>query len=602
MDSLVLEDSINSDFKPSDFVSKQWLYVNDNNQGNYQSQIVINTQSLANSGGYINYAEAYITMPLVITLSAFDGADLPINTPVDYFVGLKNGFWHILDSMIVELNNGNVVQQVPFLNVFTSFKNLTSWSENDLKNNGSVCGFYPDTADSWVFNNDTPNNNNATRKFCGTGISNNRNAQLQTSVSASVFTGTAVNAPLPDPYTPAGTIATTTTTGTQSATKANPEGSFNAGLRKRQEWLSYDPVRVADTVNQGAILDLQGAQRIFKSTIDNSTAGAKIIRLVAKLRLKDICDFFKQMPLMKGGAMTIKMLTNQATSEINVDADGVLTLVNQNLQNNTNPFLLASTGPFNGGSVLAKDKNYVVNVSIAQNSAPQPAGALGWGATSTLRTCRLYAPCYTFSPIAEQRYLSLVPTKKIIYRDIFQFIYPNVQGGQTFNFLVSNAISNLRSVLVVPLLTQTANGPTPALAGELKVSSLQSPFSSSGGTPDPIALNNFQIQISGKNLYMQNVLYDYELFLQQLNSSNQLNGDLTTGLTSGLIGEYDFSAGYRYYYGNAERCLPSEEGVGRSVQVMGTCEAPVGVFVNLLVFCEQEKAITVDVRTGARIE
>jgi hypothetical protein len=132
MDSLVFEDSINSEFHPSDFVSKQWLYVNDNNNGNYQSQIVLDTTALSNSGGYIGWSESFLAIPLVITLSAKDVAVLPTNTPIDYFVGLKNGFWQILHSMTVEFNNNNVVQQVPFLNVFTTFKNLTSWSEDDL--------------------------------------------------------------------------------------------------------------------------------------------------------------------------------------------------------------------------------------------------------------------------------------------------------------------------------------------------------------------------------------------------------------------------------------------------------------------------------------
>jgi hypothetical protein len=141
MDSLVFEDSINSDVMPNDFVSKQWLYVNDNNNGNYQSQIVIDTTSLSNSGLYINWSESFLAIPLVVTLASEEITDqtiLPQNVPVDYFVGFKSGFWQLLNSMSVEMNNGSVVQMIPFLNVFASFKNLTSWSLDDLKNHRFV--------------------------------------------------------------------------------------------------------------------------------------------------------------------------------------------------------------------------------------------------------------------------------------------------------------------------------------------------------------------------------------------------------------------------------------------------------------------------------
>ena len=62
----------------------------------------------------------------------------------------------MIHSLSVELNNGSVVQQTPFVNVYSSFKCLTSWSDEDLKQHGKVCGFCPDTADSWLFNPTTP--------------------------------------------------------------------------------------------------------------------------------------------------------------------------------------------------------------------------------------------------------------------------------------------------------------------------------------------------------------------------------------------------------------------------------------------------------------
>jgi hypothetical protein len=208
------------------------------------------------------------------------------------------------------------------------------------------------------------------------------------------------------------------------------------------------------------------------------------------------------------------------------------------------------------------------------------------------------------NPIAESRFLSLTPTKKIVYNDLFYYSYSTIASGSTFSFLVSNGIPNIRGILVVPLLPRGSNGVastyasvTP-LAG-VTTSSLLSPFSTTGGTPDPISISNFQIQISGKNLFISNLLYDYETFYEQLVSSNQLNGSLTTSLSSGLIGKSEFQNLYRYYYGNASRSIPSEDGVAKAVQISGVNNSP--QTIDIACFVEFERALTIDLRSGSRI-
>ena len=136
--------------KPATFVDKQWLYVNDSNNGSYTGQIVLDSTTLSNSGSYIGWSESFLQVPLV--LQAESAALDAVADKFDFGMALKSGYWQLIHSMSVEFNNGSVVQQTPFLNVFSSFKNLTSWSEGDLKCWGKITGFCPDTADSWVFN------------------------------------------------------------------------------------------------------------------------------------------------------------------------------------------------------------------------------------------------------------------------------------------------------------------------------------------------------------------------------------------------------------------------------------------------------------------
>jgi len=213
------------------------------------------------------------------------------------------------------------------------------------------------------------------------------------------------------------------------------------------------------------------------------------------------------------------------------------------------------------------------------------------GHQTSLTSCRLYAPLYKFNPLAEQRYLSLAPTKRVEYEDVFQYQFSGVNAGDTFNFLVSNGISDIQSVLVVPFLSASANN---------NMNPFLSPYGTAGATPDPIPLQQFNILLSGVNLFLENEEYDFQAFSHQLASSNQLNGGLTTGLGSGLIGKFEFENLYRYYYGNTSRSLPSEEGVSRSVQIVGKNAS--SQQISLMVFVVFRRSMTVDIQTGARIQ
>ena len=105
--------------------------------------------------------------------------------------------------------------------------------------------------------------------------------------------------------------------------------------------------------------------------------------------------------------------------------------------------------------------------------------------------------------------------------------------------------------------------------------------------------------ISGVNLFIQQFQYGFEDFYEQVVSVNQLNGSLTTGLGSGLIGYKEWQYLYRYYVGNASRIIPSEEGMARSVQVQ--CQNLCSQSIDLMVFVEYEKSITVNMATGQEI-
>jgi len=671
MDNLVYEETINTEISSSEFVDKQWLYVNDNNNSSYSGQVVIDTTALSNCGQYLNWGEAFLAFPMILQVECPLGQNLNNNTIADFMVGLKSGYWNIIHSLIVEYNNSNVVQQVPYLNIFNSFKANTSWSDGDVKNWGALTGYCMDSSDSWVYNNvGYINTAGGVDNFnimasAGPGLTNNRNApyvNITSVIAAETPAALEVDIPALQGSTNAGagcpTIAETVPilqvpflpsayninaqTQATSYKSGMRSSCYNKGFWQRQEWLIYDPVLNTGnnltnfSSNQAALMsgivppatgvisNVSGYGAIFQSYVQIGTTATVAFRTIvfdAVIRMKDICDLFGKMPMVKGGTMRLYINTNQtfftasAVSGVTDVAPGLgygqqvshaeLFLTSAPVilgGGGTNPVMVASADIGQGTYPIATlsqaqsdTQSFAVALSIVRTQFPQLSQQVSAPITST----RLYCPAYTMSPLAEQRLLSLCPTKKVVYNDIFYYTFSNVGPG-TFSFLVSNGIPNLRGCLVCPFLPKSSNGSTTGNLPITTTDTILSPFCSSPASPDPISLTNFNIQISGKNLFISNLLYDYEVFSEQLISSNQLNGSLTTSLQSGQIGFSDFENLYRYYYGNISRSIPSEDGVAKAVQVLGTNNSTQNI--NFIVFLEFERTITIDLRTGARIE
>lgn len=51
----------------------------------------------------------------------------------------------------MQYNNGPVIEQQNFSNVFSLYKAQTTWSQDDLTTLGPTCGYVPDKEDSWVY-------------------------------------------------------------------------------------------------------------------------------------------------------------------------------------------------------------------------------------------------------------------------------------------------------------------------------------------------------------------------------------------------------------------------------------------------------------------
>ena len=573
-DTLVFDMSSQSEGSPEVFVKKDWLSILDNqNQSYIGNQSVIDTSQLANSNKYMNYREAYFSVPLLLTLTSNNVAFSPNTaaTSADFVMGLRNWYGSIIHSFTIDYNGTTIVQQTPYCSMWNTFKLQTSLSLTDLQTQGAKIGFYPDTPTSVQYTD-------ATTGYASVGTNNNNNYFITPAVSAAFANGT----------------------------------EQNEGLFKRQLVWAFDPAGVA---GQGAtaptyssLISTSSLNLSYKSYIfnkangtDGGAGGCIQVAITATIMLKHIHSFFERVPLLKGVFMKMTMNLNQSSVSFTTATAGSGATLNSTFSSvvvnsplgGVSPLMIASGIASNGSATLAAG-NYIASIAVGGRvlNSTQLSTTPAPSASPLSQSIQLIVPAYTYNPVFETAYLSS-PIKKIVYTDIYQYqIVNQITAGNTFNNLITNGIANIKSVLVLPFYQSSANqGLQP----------FQSPFEGTGSGPtSPFCyLGNFNIQVSGQNAIYNTEKYTYEQFNNQLYGVNAVNGGQTDGLTSGLIGQTEFEWCYNYYYVDCGRMLPVEQSVPKSVNIIGTNLSAKDI--NLYVFIEYGVEVSVDILTGARV-
>jgi hypothetical protein len=572
-DKLVFDLAQEIEGSPNVFVKKDWLNILDNQNGSYSSnQSVIDTSQLSNSNKYMSFREAYLLMPLTLTVGtifqASAGAFTPDNngTSADYLVGMKNWYGSMIHSITMDYNGTTIIQQTPFCNMWNSFKLMTSLSWADVRTQGSMIGFYPDTPDSWTFNGAASTE--------GLGVANNTNYAA---------TGSAIDV--------AGQF------------NAFRSGRGNLGFLNRQTYINYDEDGDVGSVTNASFLTNQTATTLYQSYIsrkvDGVNAGAQgvlQISINAQIYLKHIHSFFMMCPLLKGAFLKLTLNLNNTTAEIPIGVGSAYGLTSvSNAVGGVCPFMVSSAAADNGAAgVIGAPTSIRVNVSVGATCLDSVLTSVAGNSVGqgSYRNLYLYVPAYTFNPVFEQAYLSS-PVKQIKYTDIYQYQITNILSGAQINSLLTNGIAGMKSVLLVPFITAASLG--------LPCPEYQSPYDPAGcGQTAPlVALTNFNVVVSGQNMLYNTQRYSFEEFSQQLYGQNAVNGGMTDGLTSGLIDFYAFKQSNCFYYVDVSRMLPVEESVPKSVQIIGqnVSARP----IDLWCFIEYGVDVSIDILTGARV-
>jgi hypothetical protein len=653
-DKLVFDLAQEVEGSPNVFVRKDWLNILDNQNQNYNNnQSIVDTSQLSNSNKWMSYREAYFSIPFLVTLATTQNtitktppgpasipaqAFRPAASGADSCIGLKNWFGQIIHSFTLDYNGTTIVQQTPYVNMWNSFKLMTSLSLDDINTQGSTIGFYPDDSLSWEYYG------TASASPSGTGVCNNTNAIVPTNVSGF---------------------------------NKFRSGDGNEGFLDRQRLINFDADAIVGSGSYGSLINggVSALNAVWKSYImtkvnqDIGVAnGVLQYAIVATVYLKHIHSFFNMCPLLKGVFMKMTMnLNNTSTSFTAIskyegsatstfatpaalvcssvsspyggvnplmlassktdftNTAGNLTLSNTNGSYELTPSVTTGLATNNSGTVYSIP--YKMNISVGGRCLDNSIVGLSTSIVQTTmsQSVYLYIPSYTFNPVFEQAYLSS-PVKQIKYTDIYQYQVLNVAEGNTFNNLLTNGIANVKSVLVLPFYSTSAKAektpisivatsiapiPDTTYAPNIDINNntgflngtpvWQSPFDPAGtGPTSPLCyLTNFNVQVSGQNAIYNTERYNFEQFNNQLYGQNAVNGGLTDGITSGLIDRQRFDMEYSYYYVNVERMLPVEMSVPKSIQIIGQNKS--NKALDLYCFIEYGVEVSIDALTGARV-
>jgi len=576
-DKLVFDLSQEVEGSPTVFIKKDFLNILDNQNGQYSSnQSVIDTSQLTNSNKYMSYREAYLAMPMLLSLgtttlaTAGNFAPTVAATSADYAIGLKNWFGQIVHSITLDYNGTTIIQQTPYCNMWNSFNLMTSFSWNDVYTTGASIGFFPDDPLTFSFQ--------GAASTSGQGTCNNSNLLIASPVVAGAF-------------------------------NAFSRGQGNEGFVKRSQYINFDPAGVSGSGTYADFFSSNACNNMWKSYVSSKVLGVNAvsqgsfqISIMAVIYLKHLHSFFNNVPLIKGAYMKLTLnLNNTSVAFTSTAATGVLTINSvSNAVGGVCPLMIASAVAGNGGAVFtaATATSYIANLSVgAVCLDPTLSTFVQAGALS--RNIYLYVPAYTFSPPFEDAYISS-PIKQIKYTDIYQYQITNIAAstGQ-INQLITNGIANIKSVLLVAFYSTLAGAANTGLPVGLPV--FQSPFDTAGccAQSPMVQLNNFNVVVSGQNIIYNTQNRIYEQYQDQFYGVNAVNGGMTSGLTSGLINRLGFDMIYGSYYVDVSRMLPVEASVPKSVQIIGTNQSTKAI--DLYVFVEYGVDLSIEILTGVRV-
>lgn len=576
-DSLIYDMSLGSEETEVPFLTKQMVYINDNNTSQKYGthEIIWDSLQLGSNGKYNDMRNAYITIPLVLSVTGFvTGAAANVDftaaavAGTDFMLCMKNSNLSLISSLMVEYNNTPLIMTQQNLNQYLIWKQHVSTSDTNV--NHALLGYAMDEPTSWQYNAAVSN--------AGSGISNN--------VCGEAF---------------------------QPSASYNNGKLFNSGMIQRsQTFTNADTTWGRSAIFSQASL-LEKSQNII---IDSTTE--KTYHYTAVLRLRDIHDLFDKMPLIKGGNLKITLRVNDGYFEFSKgDAAslGKLThLPNSSiLPGGTLPLMVSASSIYvsqnaGGNSMISTTALAVTSASYGYPSgcANLPVECLFkcsvsvvqniWGngisnQMHKMTNCRLYCPSYTLQTDHEKQYIAL-GQRTIKYTDTFYKLFENQAVNSDLQIQITTSVVNPRRLIIIPMINKEVNGAQ-------KIRPICSPFATEPATCSPYSMTNINCYVSTNAIYQTNQPYTFETYCNEMNNFG-LNGNLTNGISSGKISYSHYINTYGYIVIDLTRKLP--EDLNTSVSIDFAFRITSLLNLDLYCFIEQEKSITVNLLNGSLVK
>lgn len=546
----------------SEIIDRKLLYINDNNNGSYNGQITYNLQSLMNTNNYLNFQEAYLEIPFVISMKVNANLNLGVdfgaslNENIMKMVTIKDGY-QIIDNVQLSVGGRIIHQEHKFNNVHSYYKKLMTCSKDFIDKNNSSYGMYVDTID-----------------------------QKQYSATSSYF------------YMPEETFC-------------NSQSS--SVLRRNRELLH------SESLNYGYVPDNREIKAVDIST-DKLTGCSFYERIgnrettstntyywvyFCTIPLRDIADYFKNVPLTRSSDMSLVITYNSCNVEfvsrmLKTDGDPgppivpdayTTTIVNQKISQisgNTCSYTItinAPIQPLTANFPPAVGNTFNITLSFQNNiggtSHGRPTGM-------AFNNTRLYVPSYKLSP-ERSLTLSSIAQNIVEYNDIFTFSIIDKQPSEIIRETLSTGVVNCSYILVIPFYAKNTN----------RNPEWQNCFDTAPATSSNIPLLEFQIELAGENIFKSDINYNFSMYGDQIATIFALNKNIDNQRSSGVLTKYLWENSHRCYLADLSRRNRSDDLVAKSVTL--SCKngglGDVGR-VSLLIFVAYKRSIKLNGATG----
>lgn len=547
-DKVVFFESVEDHLEESStclFNDKNYVFITDNTSqsGSFQSgQIQFDLSSFNSQSQWVDLREAIIEFPVKVysTLNSLTGTSVTLNRN---FTTLKGSYANFIDGCQIIINGVALQSTNPYENISATFKQVSTWSQDNLKKYGKTLGLILDdiSGDS-----------------ASTG-----------SINDALYS----------------TIAPNTT-----GLNVYDTSLSNKALYDRLSLLSN--INPASATFQTQVISTANMKQAGRNHVSGSTATTASVsnaiytaNYMAVVRLKDICDV-SQLPLLKNIKGFLYISFNSCSTTITGTSTTAPATVTPNIiTGKTNPMLINLTG-MSLNATTAYNITTTASVDGTSNFQASNAGAL-------LTSARLLAPYFIANPKTDQA-LS-IPDK--MFSVLEKIVVPiTVSAGNSVSPMLTTSVVNPKRLVMLPMW-QNTGGTT--LLSNPEYSAFDSVPATSGIYAQ---LQNLQVYVGNRTMFQNPVQYDFEMWCSEISNTGE-NGGLVDSSASGLLTQQLWEQNYRFYTVDIGRRMDSMDGSSQSVQASFTNpSATLGMKVICIIYYEKKYVINTSTCTIQQIQ